>query len=221
MMIYLVASLLGTCWASFVMCQAWRSTQPQPQPARSYCPACRTQLVWQDNIPVVSFLVRRGRCRTCRAAIDPLTWYAEVVGAIGGPVLVGQPPAVIAFAILLSGLAASDAYRYNFTDGWFWLGAAVCVALAWRELHWWPALAVLAAGALPVALHKLGDGDWEVITLAALLFGLTPILIWLLTGSGLGIILILMRKSDTNQQMPFLPVLLVAMFTLLAHRIHV
>lgn len=209
-MIYLLASLLGTCWASFIMCQAWRSTQPQPQPARSYCPACRTQLVWQDNIPVVSYLVRRGRCRTCRAPIDPLGWYAEVAGAIGGAVLVGQSLVVVAFTILLSGLAASDVYRYDFTDGWFWLGAAVCVALAWPELHWWSALGILAAGAPPVVLRKLGDGDWEVLVLAALLFGFTTVLLWLFIASGLGIIIILLRRANHTVPLPFLPVLLLA-----------
>ncbi len=34
-------------------------------PRRSRCPSCRTTLTWRENIPLVSWLVQRGRCRTC------------------------------------------------------------------------------------------------------------------------------------------------------------
>jgi leader peptidase (prepilin peptidase)/N-methyltransferase len=36
---------------------------------RSRCPQCRTQLTERDNVPVVSWVLLRGRCRTCRASI--------------------------------------------------------------------------------------------------------------------------------------------------------
>lgn len=35
------------------------------KPRRSRCPACKTTLTWKENIPLVSWLVQRGRCRTC------------------------------------------------------------------------------------------------------------------------------------------------------------
>jgi len=37
---------------------------------RSYCPHCGHQLSWQDLIPVVSFLMLRGRCRYCKGKIS-------------------------------------------------------------------------------------------------------------------------------------------------------
>ncbi|WP_190973414.1 prepilin peptidase [Schleiferilactobacillus harbinensis] len=118
-MMMIFGGLTGACWASFLLCQAWRSTQNGPQPARSYCPACRGPIAGYDNIPILSFLILRGRCRQCRAAIDPLGWYGEIAGLVGGSLVIRQPPSVIAFAVLLSILAASDLYRYSFTDGWF------------------------------------------------------------------------------------------------------
>jgi len=36
---------------------------------RSACPACGAGIAWHDNIPVVSWIVLRGRCRACRAPI--------------------------------------------------------------------------------------------------------------------------------------------------------
>jgi leader peptidase (prepilin peptidase)/N-methyltransferase len=38
-------------------------------PARSFCPQCEAQLLWYHNIPIVSWLLLRGRCASCRAAI--------------------------------------------------------------------------------------------------------------------------------------------------------
>ena len=36
----------------------------------SHCPKCQTDLHWYENIPVLSFLVLRGRCRTCKTSIS-------------------------------------------------------------------------------------------------------------------------------------------------------
>ncbi len=36
----------------------------------SHCPACKTPIHWYDNIPVLSYLLLRGRCRACRASIS-------------------------------------------------------------------------------------------------------------------------------------------------------
>ena len=39
------------------------------EPRRSFCPACKTQIPWQQNIPLVSWLLLRGRCANCGARI--------------------------------------------------------------------------------------------------------------------------------------------------------
>jgi leader peptidase (prepilin peptidase)/N-methyltransferase len=38
-------------------------------PARSFCPHCENQLLWHQNIPIVSWFMLRGRCATCKTAI--------------------------------------------------------------------------------------------------------------------------------------------------------
>lgn len=38
---------------------------------RSYCPACKKQIAWYDNIPLGSFLVLGAKCRACKA---PISW---------------------------------------------------------------------------------------------------------------------------------------------------
>ena len=39
------------------------------EPRRSFCPSCKTQIPWQQNIPLVSWLFLRGRCANCGARI--------------------------------------------------------------------------------------------------------------------------------------------------------
>lgn len=46
---------------------------------RSRCPDCRTQLRARDNVPVVSYLVLRGRCRSCGHRISPAYPLTELV----------------------------------------------------------------------------------------------------------------------------------------------
>jgi leader peptidase (prepilin peptidase)/N-methyltransferase len=49
---------------------------------RSRCPQCGTQLVERDNIPVVSWLVLRGRCRTCGNPISGRYPLVELLTAV-------------------------------------------------------------------------------------------------------------------------------------------
>ena len=48
----------------------------------SHCPACSVPVRWFDNVPVLGYLVLRGRCRACRAPIDPLYPCVEIVTAV-------------------------------------------------------------------------------------------------------------------------------------------
>lgn len=50
---------------------------------RSRCPACRKPIRWFDNIPVVSYLVLAGRCRSCRAPIPVRYPLVEIATATG------------------------------------------------------------------------------------------------------------------------------------------
>ena len=47
----------------------------------SSCGACETEIAWRDNVPVVSYVLLRGRCRHCDASISPLYPVVELVTA--------------------------------------------------------------------------------------------------------------------------------------------
>lgn len=62
---------LGLCVGSFLNVVLYRlpAGLSVARPARSFCPACRVPIAWYDNLPVLSWLLLRGRCRQCRCAI--------------------------------------------------------------------------------------------------------------------------------------------------------
>lgn len=49
---------------------------------RSHCPACRHELTWYELIPILSFVLQRGRCRSCRAMISVQYPVVEFVSGI-------------------------------------------------------------------------------------------------------------------------------------------
>jgi len=52
------------------------------KPARSFCPSCKNQIAWYDNIPLVSWIVLRGKCRHCGSGIAFRYFMVEFVTAV-------------------------------------------------------------------------------------------------------------------------------------------
>ncbi len=68
---------------------------------RSACPDCGAVIAWYDNVPVLSWLLLRGRCRHCRESISMRYPLVELAGA--GSALAG----VVRFGWTLDGLGAA------------------------------------------------------------------------------------------------------------------
>jgi leader peptidase (prepilin peptidase)/N-methyltransferase len=51
---------------------------------RSRCPRCHTPIAWYDNVPVLSWIVLRARCRSCALPISPRYPLVELMGAGAG-----------------------------------------------------------------------------------------------------------------------------------------
>ena len=76
------AGLLGLAFGSFlnVCLSRWPAGESIIRP-RSHCRQCSRTLAWWENVPLISWLALRGRCRTCRAWIG---WrYPLVELAVG------------------------------------------------------------------------------------------------------------------------------------------
>jgi len=76
------AVLLGLCFGSFlnVCVSRWPEGESIVHP-RSHCRACGRTLAWWENIPLVSWVALRGKCRTCGAGIS--VRYVVVEAAVG------------------------------------------------------------------------------------------------------------------------------------------
>jgi leader peptidase (prepilin peptidase) / N-methyltransferase len=152
---------------------------------RSACPKCGTEIAWYDNVPLVSYAVLRGRCRSCRAPIG--LRYPAVELATG---------LLVVACFLRFGLSARACVAAIF--------AATLVVLSAidAERRILPDLIVLPATALVLVLQIALFPDrwleWVLASLGAALFlflalvayprgmGMGDVKLALLLGAGLG-----------------------------------
>jgi leader peptidase (prepilin peptidase)/N-methyltransferase len=201
--------LLGAALGSFmnVCLYRWPAGESVIRP-RSRCPECGTAVAWYDNLPVLSWLLLRGRCRSCRAPISvqyPLVELAVAGIWVGtalwfGPGLEAVRGAI--FLTLLFGIAMIDA-RHRIIPDQFSLGGAV----AGLALAAWPGgppfipLLVAAVGAYALmwavklgaeaAFRKpaLGVGDIHMMAMVGAFVGVSGSLLTILLGSALGLLI--------------------------------
>ncbi len=78
--LYLIFALAGLAVGSFLnVCIDRLPARKSLATPPSHCDACGRPLAWYENIPLVSYLWLRGRCRTCRARIPPRVPVVEAV----------------------------------------------------------------------------------------------------------------------------------------------
>lgn len=79
-MTYVLAGILGLCVGSFLNVLIYRLPRSMNIAVPgSHCPDCGYSLKWYDNIPVVSYIILRGRCRSCGGRISPRYTVVEVL----------------------------------------------------------------------------------------------------------------------------------------------
>jgi leader peptidase (prepilin peptidase)/N-methyltransferase len=98
------AGVLGAIFGSFLNVVAYRLPRHESLlgPA-SHCPSCGTPVKPYDNIPILSFLLLRGRCRSCSETISPRYPLVEALTGLlcAGAVLAHDSAASIALSVSL------------------------------------------------------------------------------------------------------------------------
>ena len=193
---------------------------------RSRCPACGVQIVAYDNVPVLSWLLLRGRARCCGAAISPRYPLTELcLGLLyAATVLVlWDDPAEIAlglvFVTTLTAITLTDLEQRLIPNRILIVSALLGVAIAAASdpagLPERAAAAAAAGGLLLLAAlaypRGMGLGDVKLAAVMGLFLGrnVAPaILVALLAGSLVGLAMIARHGSAARKQaIPFGPYL--------------
>lgn len=80
----IIAFIFGACIGSFLNVVIYRSplNLSLNEPKRSFCPTCKQGIPWYHNIPLVSWLVLRGKCARCKTKITIRYWLVEGLTAL-------------------------------------------------------------------------------------------------------------------------------------------
>lgn len=62
--------LIGLVIGSFTNCFIWRLHKDESLWGRSYCPKCRKNIAWYDNLPIISYFFLNRKCRHCKKKIS-------------------------------------------------------------------------------------------------------------------------------------------------------
>ncbi|HSG80897.1 MAG TPA: prepilin peptidase [Gemmatimonadota bacterium] len=189
---------------------------------RSACPACGRQLSWYENIPVVSYLALRGRCRSCGVGISimyPLVELATGGIWVGSYLLFGGLWGTIhaaAFGTILLGIAITDAREYiipdEFSVGGLVMGLALAFAPGLPEPLWAFVGAALSFGLMygvavvgEWAFKKpaLGGGDIKMMAMVGAFLGPLYALLTIFVGSLVGAVIFGPIGLKTGKLVPF------------------
>ncbi|MDE0322942.1 MAG: prepilin peptidase [Candidatus Poribacteria bacterium] len=236
---WVIIFLLGAAIGSFLNVCIYRIPRADVSihsPRRSFCPECGNPINVYDNIPVLSYLLLRGKCRQCRAKISVL--YSLVELATAGLFLVMyyhfgltlEFLLALAFIAVLLPIAVIDAQHYIIPNviivTGLVLGCVIVCAIAYQRTDVWYLLtrligAVVGGAALwlvavigSAILRKkaMGGGDIKLMALIGLFLGAWPELAMVigfsaLSGAVVGTALIVSGVKSRQSPIPYGPFL--------------
>ena len=220
-MIWVVAVLFGLVIGSFLNVIIHRVPLRQSivWPASS-CPHCGQPIAPRDTIPLVSYLVLRGRCRNCK---EPISWRYPAVEALTGALfgaaayrfgLTLELALALVLICVLVALAGTDLEHRLLPN--VIVGPAALVGFALAVAHaperWWVYLvsAVALAGALfALAIARpggMGMGDVKMGGMLGAFLGpyaALAVFVGALLGALLGGVLMATRRMERRTALPF------------------
>ena len=196
----------------------------------SHCPHCKHELSPLDNIPLMSFVFLRGRCRYCKTAISWQYPLVELISGIacatiawkfgfGWPLLAG-----LAFTWILIAASGIDARTQLLPDQLtlplLWIGLLISLipvfiapadAILGAAIGWLSLWSVFWLFKLMTGKEGMGYGDFKLFGALGAWFGwqMLPLILLLSAGVGalVGIALIVVRRRGRDIPIPFGPYL--------------
>ncbi len=237
-LIYIFVFFFGLIVGSFLNCVIYRLEEGKSfLKGRSFCPDCKHTLSWQDLIPLLSFLILKGKCRYCK---KPISWQYPLVELATGILFIlilnfsTRPGGVILFvaSCFLIVIFVYDLKHYIIPDKIIYL--AIIVSGIWYFvsgifLNLYTKYEILntiysAFGAVAFFLaivlvsrgKWMGAGDIKLAFLLGLILGFPNILAALflafLIGAIIGVGLVVSQKKTLKSEVPFGPFLVTGTF---------
>lgn len=213
LLVLLPVFVLGASIGSFlnVCISRWPADLSVVRP-RSRCPKCERAIAWHENIPIVSWLLLRGKCRGCSLPISVQYPAVELLVAGGWVVsvyafdLTFEAFRVAVFGTLLFGIAVTDAKTYLIPDGFTVSGLVMVLAATLANFflgepsHFaspWAALlgACVGAGAITIIgwlaevmmkREAMGFGDTTLMAVVGAALGAERALLTIIVGAAVG-----------------------------------
>lgn len=199
----------------------------------SHCPKCKADIKPWHNIPVISYVLLKGRCANCKVRISPRYPIIEAVTALLSLAIVAMfgltaatgPLLVLTWALLVLTVIDIDTQLLpdNITLPLVWLGLIVNYFGLITDLHsaLWGAIfgylalwSVFWAFKLITGKEGMGYGDFKLLAALGAWMGwqMLPLIIILssLVGAVIGIGMIIALGRDKNIPIPFGPYLAIA-----------
>jgi leader peptidase (prepilin peptidase)/N-methyltransferase len=196
----------------------------------SHCPNCGHEIAWYDNVPVLSYVLLRGRCRACATRISPLYPTVELLTGALAVALWMRLGTTVAFAGYFAFTAALvtitfiDLDHRIIPDVISLPGIAVGLAVSFVSPLVTPLGALLGAlvgGGILLAIagayqairgqEGMGGGDIKLLAMIGAFLGWQSVFVTLmvasLIGSVIGVGLMLYQRADTKLAIPFGPFL--------------
>jgi len=238
--LYIIAGLIGAILGSFANVCIFRMPRRKSVVwPRSRCPHCDHVLSPWENVPLMSFIVLRGRCRKCRGRISlqyPLVETASIALSLLAWWHFGEPLRyLVYFCLLIVPLlivSVIDLKHYIIPDSitipgiivGFAVGVLLEGGLSYRMAALDSLLGILVGGGalyiVAIVYEKLkkqeglGGGDVKLIAMLGAFFGwrasILVLLMSSLMGSVVGLVLIIILRKDLKYAIPFGPFLAAA-----------
>jgi leader peptidase (prepilin peptidase)/N-methyltransferase len=239
----LLAFVLGACVGSFLNVVIHRLPRGESLVApRSRCPSCGTEIAAYDNVPILSWLLLRGRCRRCGTAISFRYPLVELLTALIALALHGRFGfsleflVAFYFACTLLAIAYIDLDHQIIPDVLSLPGVGVGLVAApllhpgtWLDAIQAAVLGALLGGGILFAVawtyerstgrEGMGGGDIKLLAMVGAFLGWQGVLLTLLlgslVGSVIGVSIMVARGADAKLAIPFGPFLSIGAFVAL------
>lgn len=219
-------AVLGMCLGSFANVLIYRLPRGISfVKGYSMCTSCEKRIQAYDLVPIISYLVLRGKCRDCGAGISVKYPLVELLGGLLGVAAVLKyglsPPAPLYLAVFIILLAVSfiDAEHMIIPFGLVIALAVLAVPIAFLspDMAWRWRFVGFFVLSLPMYATNFfikdafGGGDIKLMAVCGFMLGLGPVLvagfIGVLTAGTRAMIIMLSGKPYKNVHIPFGPYL--------------